>query len=58
MFTVSSFSFFREDFHKEFQEKNSDVKSRFDVCVESILLEFLLFYFILLIAQEEGLLHN
>ena len=58
VFTVSSFSFLREDFQKEFQEQNLDVKSRRDVCVESILLEFLLIYFILLIAQEEGLLHS
>ena len=38
MFTVSSFSFLREDFDKEFQEQNLGVKSRCDVCVESILL--------------------
>ena len=52
IFTGSSFSFLREDFRKEFQEQNPDVKSMRDVCVESILLVFLLIYFIFLIAQE------
>jgi len=50
MFTRSSFSFLREDFRKEFQEQNPDVKSMRDVCVESILLVFLLIYLIFLIA--------
>jgi len=42
MFIGSSVSFLREDFRKEFQEKNPDVKSMRDVCVQSILLVFLL----------------